>query len=44
MEKKFEVSVQNFTYGKALSLIIYVVLCNVQYWVSWLCISKNEEK
>jgi len=31
MEKKLEVSEQNFTEGKAL-----YYLCNVQNWVSWL--------
>ena len=39
MEKNFEVSEQNFTEGKVVHC-----LCNVQNWVSWLRISKNEEK
>jgi len=42
MEKKSQVSEQNFTKGKALQY--YAVLCNVQNWVSWLRISKNEKK
>jgi len=39
MEKKFEVSKQNFTESKVVHY-----LCNVQNWVSWSRISKNEEK
>jgi len=46
MEEKSEVSEQNFTESKAVNnaLIILPVLDNVQNWVSWLRISKNEEK